>query len=67
MSATMTVASTTGRLAAALRWPWAGPRPAHETWLTTSRRVYIVPTRSGLVFAALMLALLVASISSPGS
>ena len=32
-------------------------------WQTTSRRVYIVPTRSGIVYAVLMAALLVASIN----
>lgn len=45
------------------RVPWPRARQPQAEWQTTSRRVYIVPTRSGIVYAVLMAALLVASIN----
>ena len=46
------------------RVPWPRARQPQAEWQTTSRRVYIVPTRSGIVYAVLMAALLVASCRS---
>ena len=49
----------TGRLA---RW-WLNRLPATDTWALGQRNIYILPTRSGLSFAALVVVMLLASIN----
>jgi len=44
------------------RW-WQARLPASDTLLLTQRNVYILPTRAGLMFAATLLVLLLASIN----
>jgi len=47
----------------ALRAWWTSRQPHTDTLLLTQRNVYIVPTRAGLMFAATLVVLLVASIN----
>lgn len=46
-----------------LRAWWLQRHPRTDTWALTQRNIYILPTRSGLVFALTLLVLLLASIN----
>ncbi|MEP7282043.1 MAG: DUF58 domain-containing protein [Rubrivivax sp.] len=68
--ATVPAASRSGRPRPAWRGPrtwlrdwWQSRLPLTDTWLLGQRNIYILPTPSGLAFAALVLVMLVASIN----
>ena len=42
---------------------WSARHPRTDTWTLTQRNVYILPTRAGFVFAAVLLVMLVAAIN----
>ena len=44
------------------RW-WQSRHPRNDTWTLTQRNIYIVPTRAGFFFAAVLLVMLVAAIN----
>ena len=46
-----------------LRAWWQNRHPRTDTWTLTQRNIYIVPTRAGFVFAAVLLVMLLAAIN----
>ena len=44
------------------RW-WVARHPRTDTWTLTQRNIYIVPTRAGFVFAAVLVVMLLAAIN----
>jgi hypothetical protein len=52
-----------GRPRQRLRSWWQARHPRTDTWTLTQRNIYIVPTRAGFVFAAVLVVMLVASIN----
>ena len=46
-----------------LRQWWQARHPRSDTWTLTQRNIYIVPTRAGLVFAAVLMVMLLAAIN----
>jgi len=44
------------------RW-WVARHPRTDTWVLTQRNIYIVPTRAGFVFAAVLMVMLLAAIN----
>jgi uncharacterized protein (DUF58 family) len=52
-----------GALRGRLRAWWVARHPCTDTWTLTQRNIYIVPTRAGFVFAAVLLVMLVAAIN----
>ena len=44
-------------------WPWRRPRPEHGPVTLTRRRIYLLPTRHGLILAMVLLAMLIAAIN----
>ncbi len=42
---------------------WQARHPRTDTWILTQRNVYILPTRSGFVFAAVLMVMLLAAIN----
>jgi uncharacterized protein (DUF58 family) len=48
---------------ARLRTWWIARHPRSDTWTLTQRNIYILPTRSGAMFAVLILVMLVAAIN----
>ncbi len=42
---------------------WQARHPRTDTWILTQRNIYIVPTRAGFVFAAVLMVMLLAAIN----
>ena len=52
-----------GALRGRLRAWWVARHPRTDTWTLTQRNIYILPTRAGFLFAAVLVVMLVASIN----
>ena len=57
------IAATLGGPRRRLRAWWLSRHTRTDTWTLTQRNIYIVPTRAGFVFAAVLLVMLLASIN----
>ncbi len=57
------IAALPGRPCQRLRAWWLARHPRTDTWTLTQRNIYILPTRAGFVFAAVLTVMLLAAIN----